>query len=358
MSENLSFPVFELSGTPYEIGYQHGKETRGRVMRSLNTYQAMFEDFSGITWGSAKERAKEFLEPVGRYDPDLIEEMQGVADGAGLDFLDILTLNSRSELILQGTEGPDGCTSAAIAKERAKDACALLGQNWEWKTCQRAACVILRIRQKNKPDIFMITEAGIIGKIGMNSAGIAVCLNAMSADKKPAGLPLHIALRGILNSTLLGEAVCAAGREKLACCAFFMVGSKSGEVIGIEVGPDDFDVLYPKNCVIAHTNHFVSPRLAGFKDTLKLKFPDTYARGGRADKLLSAVEGSVGAEDLKRVFTDHAGYPDSLCRHDDLRDPEGLRFGEVFSVIFHLGTGEIEIAAGEPCRNPYKIYSL
>ncbi len=318
----------------------------------------MFEDYSGILWEDAKERSKEFLSPITRYDPDLVEEMRGVADGAGVDFYDILALNSRSELIFQGTEGADGCTSVAISPERSENKETLIGQNWEWKIIQRDACVILKIRQKNKPDIFMITEAGIIGKVGFNSAGVAVCLNAMSADKKPEGLPLHIALRGILNSTLLSDAILAAAREKLACCAFFMVGHKEGEVIGIEVGPDDFDVLYPANGAIAHANHFTSPRLSNFRDTMKLKFPDSFMRHGRANKLLNSIEGKIGVEDLKRVFSDHTGYPDSLCRHEDLRDPEGMRMGEVFSMIINLSKGEVSLAPGEPCQNQYQVYTL
>lgn len=57
--------------------------------------------------------------------------------------------------------------------------------------------VMMKIRQKNgKPDIFMVTEAGIIGKTGFNSAGICLYLNALSTNQAPKGLPLHLAMRG------------------------------------------------------------------------------------------------------------------------------------------------------------------
>ena len=351
------FPIVEASGTPYEIGFAHGSGAKERVKVSLDTYKAMFKDFSNIEWEDARERSKGFIAPIEQYSKDLLEELKGVAEGAGVDFLDILALNARSELVLQGAEGQsDGCTAIAVTPEKSKTGDVLIGQNWDWKSTQRDACIILKIRQNNKPDIFMITEAGIIGKLGFNSAGIGVCLNALSADKKPEGLPLHIALRGILDSEILSDAIVAAGRQKLACCANFLVAHTDGEAVNIEVGPDDFDVLYPENGIIAHTNHFLSLRLNNFKDTTKQKFPDTFVRYGRAMKFLKAIDGKVGTEDIKTIFKDHGGYPDSICRHDDLKDPVGLRAATVFSMMINLSKKEVELAFGEPCRAPYIPY--
>ena len=65
-----------------------------------------------------------------------------------------------------------------------------LAHNWDWKTSQRASMVMMKIRQKNgKPDIFMVTEAGIIGKTGFNSEGICLYLNALSTQPGAKGAP-------------------------------------------------------------------------------------------------------------------------------------------------------------------------
>ena len=93
-----------------------------------------------------------------------------------------------------------GCTSIGISSDAGKNGDAFLAHNWDWKPSQRESMVIMKIRQKNgKPDIFMVTEAGIIGKTGYNSAGLCLYLNALSTDQAPKGLPLHIAMRGILD---------------------------------------------------------------------------------------------------------------------------------------------------------------
>lgn len=43
------------------------------------------------------EKAKQFDAPLRAAHPDLVEEMEGVAEGAGVDYMVILALNTRSE---------------------------------------------------------------------------------------------------------------------------------------------------------------------------------------------------------------------------------------------------------------------
>ena len=47
-----------------------------------------------------------------------------------------------------------------------------------------------------------LTEAGILGKIGLNDAGLGVCLNLLSttADGGRDGTPIHVLLRQMLQS--------------------------------------------------------------------------------------------------------------------------------------------------------------
>ena len=47
------FPIITASGTPYEIGLIHGREAKKQVEISINTYKAMFWDYSHIRWEDA-----------------------------------------------------------------------------------------------------------------------------------------------------------------------------------------------------------------------------------------------------------------------------------------------------------------
>ncbi len=359
-----NFPFVEIEGTPYEIGYQHGSIFKEKVAGTIACYQEMFRDYSNLEWERAKELSLKFRDIIMEYNPDYMEEIKGVADGSGFSFEDILALNCRSELVFVGNEmdkADGGCTSIGISSDAGAGGQAFLAHNWDWKTSQRNSMIMMKIRQKNgKPDIFMVTEAGIIGKTGVNSAGICLYLNALSTDQAPKGLPLHLAMRGILDCRTLAEAISAAVRLPLGCCANFMIGHKNGECVDIEIENEDFDVLYPKNGILVHTNHFVSPRLPILprKDTCKYKFTDSFTRLGRADKLLRKKEKEISETDIMEVLRDHVEYPSSICRHDDMEQPKGKRMGTVFSMVVNLTEGKIYFCKGNPCEKSYEEYQI
>ncbi len=265
MLQKHLFPTVIASGTPYEIGYIHGSQAKEQVKISVETYKAMFWDYSGISWESACKYSKTFIPVINEYDPDYMEEIRGIAEGSGYQVDEILALNVRSEIVLQGgqvdSSVTDGCTTFVFTPDITENRHLLLGQNWDWKRSIQSGCIILHIKQKNKPDITMVTEAGIIGKIGYNSAGVGITLNALGSDMKVEGktIPLHIAMRGMLDSQSLSDVIRSATRIPLACCAHFMIGSANGEGVSLEVGPGDFDAFYAEEGFLAHTNHFITP---------------------------------------------------------------------------------------------------
>jgi isopenicillin-N N-acyltransferase like protein len=86
----------------------------------------MFMRSAKLTWPQVRLEAVKFLPTLQQpaWMP-LVEEMRGVADGAGLDFEDILTLNVRTE-IAYGMFS-DGCTAFSW-KVGEKS---FLAQNWD-----------------------------------------------------------------------------------------------------------------------------------------------------------------------------------------------------------------------------------
>jgi isopenicillin-N N-acyltransferase-like protein len=355
------FPTIIASGTPYEIGLAHGKGAQKEIGVSVNTYKAMFRDYSKIKWEDACQYARTFIGAINEYDPDYMEEIRGIAEGSGYDITEILALNVRSEIVLQGGQVSgvnfDGCTSFVLTPCMTENGSTIVGQNWDWKMTEKAGCIIMHIKQQKKPNITMVTEAGIIGKIGLNSAGIGVALNALSSDEKVKGkvLPLHIALRGILDSVTLSDAIGATTKMNLSCCAHYMLGSAKGEGISLEVGPGIFDALYAEEGWLAHTNHFITPRLVNVRDTGRVILPDSFQRLGRMRTMIRSMNRKITVSDLKTMLADHTSYPDSICRHEDELEPEGKRLGTIFSIIMDLDREEIYFAPGNPCNTEFHL---
>jgi isopenicillin-N N-acyltransferase-like protein len=296
----------------------------------------------------------EYVEPISRFDPDLMEELKGLAEGSRFELAEILALNARSEITLNArmldSRVLDACTAFAALGRATVAGTTVLCQNWDWRATQREALVLLLIERPGRPSITMLTEAGIIGKIGYNSTGLGVCLNAIVTDQVDAGkVPLHIVLRGILEARNLGEAIGAVGRAGIASAANFLVAQHGNGAVDIEAVPSDFDILLPERDVLSHTNHLVSPRLMTMRDLGKYTFPDSYPRLARVRRLLDERYGQIDTEAAKSILRDHANQPNSICRHENDVDPEGKRMQSVASLVMDLAEGSLQVTDGPPC---------
>ncbi|MEW6624485.1 MAG: C45 family peptidase [Bacillota bacterium] len=345
------FPKFVLKGAPHEIGYAHGSLAKKQIEKCIEVYEKLFWSYSKITWKEAAAKSEQYIPYIQKYDPHIWEEIQGIADGSGRSLLDIVALNARSEIMLTA-KALDGCTSFGVLAGAAGGK-SYMGQNWDWKEEVTEAVIALEIYQDNKPAIKMITEAGIVGKFGINDAGVGLCMNALACEENIPGVPLHVVMRGILNSPNLSSAISAVINTQIASSVNFVIGHKDGEVIDMEVTPSEFDVLYPEQGIMVHTNHFLSPLLRPrVKDITKHLLPDTLVRYSRAKHILSSMDDSINLIDLQTLLADHFNHPHGVCRHHQY-DPLDRQLVTVFSIIIDLTYQEIWVSAGKPCEAPY-----
>ena len=250
----------------------------------------------------------------------LFYEMKGIAEGAGVDLVDIIALNVRTEITFSlFTSVPalpiqtDGCTSAAYRQPNGN---VLLAQNWDWQPRQAPNLFICHIFQTGTdiPNISMVTEAGVIGKIGINSAGVGTLLNAIRArGVDETRLPIHIALRTALESRSAREAADKLYRRGTAGSGHILV-SDPREAIGLEctsigIKEINFDI----NGSLVHTNHLLLDH-PGVDEPGWL--PDSKGRLTRISELLreKIVSTGVDHKSFFELFKDEQGYPASINR--------------------------------------------
>jgi isopenicillin-N N-acyltransferase-like protein len=114
----------------------------------------MFQQTSNLDWQGVRSIAKEYAATVEHLTPDLFTEMRGIAEGSGLEILDIVALNCRSEIALGHFS--DGCTS--LGWKFGPGDGVLLAQNWDWTARVKENLVLMSIDQPGKPKIHMVTE--------------------------------------------------------------------------------------------------------------------------------------------------------------------------------------------------------
>jgi isopenicillin-N N-acyltransferase-like protein len=90
----------------------------------------------------------------------------------------------------------------------------LLAQSWDWLGAQRAVLVLMRVTESDGSTCLMLTEAGMLIEIGLNSHGFGVCLNILRStdDGTRPGVPVHVLLRALLKRRSVGEAIAFASK--------------------------------------------------------------------------------------------------------------------------------------------------
>ncbi|MGJ7462390.1 C45 family autoproteolytic acyltransferase/hydrolase [Halomonas sp. MA07-2] len=337
--------VTELGGSRREIGLAHGRTHARLIQRSLEVYDRLFHDFVGIRWARARVEAERFGRMIERGFPEILEEMDAIAEGAGIEPIDILTLNCRSEISLTRASG--GCSAFALHRANTQ----WLAQNWDWRTDQLHNVVVLKISGEGQAPLVSVGEAGMVAKIGMNAHGLGVCLNAIRSQTCGEGLPIHVALRKILESPDMESALAVASRDRVCSPAHFLVATAEGEAVGLEVHPGEPGRLEAQGGVVTHTNHLYAPAFTGKVEDFPR--PDSRPRLARLDELLREsppAEAAVDEAALFELLGDHHGEPLSLCRHFNPAQPEEERMETLFGVVMNLTEKRLALRHGKPCE--------
>jgi len=257
------------------------------------------------------------------------EEIAGIAAGAGVDERDLLAVNARTELL-----AGDECSVAVEG--------GVLAQNWDWHPDLAPSTLVWVVKHGDRW-FATLTEAGMLAKIGLNSAGLGVCLNLLksSADGGLDGVPIHVLLRQVL-------AECGSVDEAVALLCDARVSASSavtlataGEAATVELSPGAPAVL-PGH---VHTNHFLVP-------------PEGAVDVGLAESHSTALRLEVMEGGGLGALRSHAGHPFGVCRHGDPVEPWEERSITLASVIMDLAERRLRVAEGRPCESVYEEIAL
>jgi isopenicillin-N N-acyltransferase-like protein len=235
----------------------------------------------------------------------------------------------------------------------------LLGQNWDWYTAVEAEPVLLHIRgpQAGDPEILTLCEAGQVGKIGLNSAGLGVCLNFMSHADRGQGVPVHVILRQMLSHAHLGDAIREAYRVPRGGAANVLLAHAQGEILDLELTARSADFLYAEGDWLVHANHFDSIGLRG-GDTGLATSRSTLARAARARRLLAEAAGGVSLDTFHTILSDHAYGAYAICRHADEGEPFLQQSATRASTVMDLSARTMYLASGQPCQEDYQAVTF
>lgn len=350
-------PLLAANGAPFDCGQSVGRALRADIHANIADYGAIFLRMKVADRDKVRRFALALIPAIEAYAPALVEEMRGLARGAEAEFADIIALNARTE-IMYGLAASE-CTSIGVHPELTRAGHTMIGENWDWKAVVAGRTVVLALQQPGKPRALVFTEAGFVGKIGLNEAGVGVCANLLgsSHDRGQVGVPFHVILRSVIAAPNMHKAIQAVTLANRGSSGNYMIGARGGEVVDIEATPEAFEVLYPQDGIITHSNHFLAPELQRI-DTHRAVSTLTFVRHERARRLIARDRGQIDAESFIRVFRDHFSLPHAICRHEDPAQPAPERTLSGASIIMDLDAGEMLVAAGPPCEHEYRRHKV
>ncbi|QGY40552.1 acyl-CoA--6-aminopenicillanic acid acyl-transferase [Pseudodesulfovibrio cashew] len=363
-----TIPVIQLSGTSYEMGRIHGEALADQIAEFVATVTEVHQA-NNASLRVAKDALETFCNKnlgfLEKFSPELVEEMRGIADGAGVSFKEILYLNSFLELEDLRAPGvgakvlPDslwGCTTFNVTPEAGEGGRAYIGQTYDMEKYYEKFLCLLRIAPENGPAALVISFAGIVGLVGLNTAGVGAVINKVTATDARPGVIYPFIMRKALGSERIGDALGAAIFSPRASGINYQFAG-SGVAFCAETSATYYQLLEIDGA-IAHTNHFVGRDMRGFETPNWLSHGGSMVRKQVADKFLKSNAGSLNPEKLKELTRDHTNHPRCICAHGFPGEDPKTAFHTVFAVIMDPEAGWMELCKGNPCENGYERHCL
>ncbi len=334
--------IIEASGNPRVIGRCTGEALREDIRLHLEMYPPSSDRKS---W---EHRLPAFLATLKRYLPDVLDEMEGTAEGADVPLDDILRLNLpmyQNELDIA-----EGCTNIAFADGPDGP---IWGKNNDGLAAEkrRPACGRL-VRRNDGIPLLVFTFCGMVATTdGMNSEGLAVGHSSVGSifQQSDHHVPIRLwAYEGMLRSRTTVDFVRhmaslpTRGKGYSILCV-----DSHGTTCSIEAPCPLIQVRRPEsehrhmNCV----NYYQLPNLANADRRSEVGKQNAEVRRRFLDHKLSE-EIDFSLEDMKKLLRHH-GDP-SICRH-------GVQDGSYteYSMIGVPQSRRVLFLSGYPCENEF-----
>lgn len=365
MRPTSNIRVLTLEGSAKERGIIHGEKLKPLILEAIERYKySMF-----LTMKRDPEilidlflTKTNFLSSAKKWAPHLIDEIKGIAEGAGVNFKEIFALNlaAHDEKWWFSQELPvyEKCSSLGCFKEA--DQPTLVAQNLDLPNIFEGLEVLLRLKYEDSSlEAYVLSHAGFLGELGMSNQPVGVCCNSLinHLNNSPDGLPFTLIIRSILEQPNLEEAVDFIQSIQHASAQNYIIGG-SEMVICLECSANKISQYEPFKDVrdfhrVYHTNHPLENDDQIIPPLKNKGIITTYDRFNYLASRLRDSSKKINVDSIKHILSSHL-VP--ICIHHD-NQPNSLY--TYSSVIYSLSAQpSLYITMGPPCLTEYEKFEF
>ncbi|MEU8882527.1 C45 family peptidase [Streptomyces hydrogenans] len=335
---------------PRERGRLRGVRLAEGLHAALDVYDRLFA-LAEVSEGTVRDDAHRALDAIAAFRPALREQIEGIAEGAGVAPWRVAALNARTEILARSRAVPPGECSTVVRRVPAPGGGTThLGiQTWDWHVELGSSWHTVDAAGGAHRYVGL-TEHGILAKIGVNSAGLALHFNILGhRDDRAGGLPVHVLAALVLEEAGdVGHAVELVRSAPLASSGSFLLFDERRAVL-LDLSPEGvFEVPALAGATHLRTNHFLSPEPARHEKSW-LYQPDSGERYAFLRDRLAREPGATHDE-LLRLLVTGPGEPPVSCVPDP-EAPLGRRWASLATVLLDPAARTARILDGTPAEH-------
>jgi isopenicillin-N N-acyltransferase like protein len=248
--------LVDVAGDGAARGAIHGETLRAAIADGLERWRddiaertgrdpdGYIADFLGAT---------DFVGAITTLTSDLYAEVTAIARASNQQVDHVLAYNLMDEEWRYGHDAGGGCS--VIGTRVGPDDTIMLAQNMDLPRSMDGSQALLKIAAADgRPEQLVLTAAGMIGLLGVNAAGVACCVNTLSAlPCERSGLPVAFVIRQLLTYHDADSAADFLTAVPHASGQHYAIADRQG-IRGYECSAEKC-VAGPADDTLLHTNH-------------------------------------------------------------------------------------------------------
>ena len=190
--------LVRVAGTPYERGARLGEALADSVAGSV-AFNRRYLAAHAVGRDALERLLEPYLDASVATVPHLVQQVRGMADGAGQPFLDLFFANAFEEVygIVEPAGDPVERCTVAVLRGPGRT---LLGHNEQWYAGDDGTVGMVLDVSDDGPALLAPVVAGTLPLVGLNEHGAAFGTMSLSARDERVGVPRALVAREVLDA--------------------------------------------------------------------------------------------------------------------------------------------------------------